>query len=182
MKRKRKKKKKKLHTPQRRGSIFQDEEMDNEMYMRRQRIYERDEFYELIKHLRNKNLDWRINYFFDRVKEWRKSKKQDFITEMDKYVEFDMKDFKMKRDKETRIRDFVLGLNDYRVTRKVQRKLFDTYCGIRALVHLRGDLRGARCADSGVARQNAPRVQGHPCAVRQDGQEVRHDLRSAARE
>ena len=127
MKRKRKKNKKKLHSPQKKEGIFIDEEMDNEMYMKRQRIYERDEFYELIKNLKDKNLDWRINYFFDKVKEWRKIKKNGFITEMDKYVEFDMKDFKMKRDKEIRIRDFILGLNDYRVTRKVQRKLFDTY-------------------------------------------------------
>ena len=127
MKRKRKKNKKKLHSPQKKEGIFIDEEMDNEMYMKRQRIYERDEFYELIKNLKDKNLDWRINYFFDKVKEWSKTKKNGFITEMDKYVEFDMKDFKMKRDKEIRIRDFILGLNDYRVTRKVQRKLFDTY-------------------------------------------------------
>ena len=53
--------------------------------------------------------------------------KEDFLKQFDKYAEFDVNDLKIKRDKEDRIRDFILGLNDYRVARKVQRKLFDTY-------------------------------------------------------
>ena len=37
------------------------------------------------------------------------------------YAEFDMKDLRRS------YQSFILGLNDYRVARKVQRKLFDTY-------------------------------------------------------
>ena len=125
---KRRKKKNLLHTPQKNEQgILLDEEMDIEIYMRRQKIFERDEFYELIKQLKDKNLEWRINYFFDRVKEWKNPKKDDFVKEMDRYIEFDMKDFKLKEDKEARIKKFILGLNDYRVSRKVQRKLFNTF-------------------------------------------------------
>lgn len=124
---KKKKKKKDNKNDKEKDQLFEDEALDQELYNDRQKQYERDEFEALKIELKDRNLDWRINYFFDRIKEWRNAKDGDFITQLDKYVEFDMKDFKMKRDKEVRIRDFILGLNDYRVTRKVQRKLFDTY-------------------------------------------------------
>ena len=124
---KKKKKKKKEKIDDKDQNLFEDEALDQELFNDRQKQYERDEFEALKIELKDRNLDWRINYFFDRVKEWRNAKDGDFVTQLDKYVEFDMKDFKMKRDKEVRIRDFILGLNDYRVTRKVQRKLFDTY-------------------------------------------------------
>jgi hypothetical protein len=124
---KKKKKKKVKKSDKDKEQLFEDEALDQELFNDRQKKYERDEFEELRIELKDRNLDWRINYFFDRIKEWRNAKDGDFVTQLDKYVEFDMKDFKMKRDKEVRIRDFILGLNDYRVTRKVQRKLFDTY-------------------------------------------------------
>ena len=124
---KKKKKKKDKKNDKEKDQLFEDEALDEELFNDRRKKYERDEFEALKIELKDKNLDWRINYFFDRIKEWRNAKDGDFVTQLDKYVEFDMKDFKMKRDKEVRIRDFILGLNDYRVTRKVQRKLFDTY-------------------------------------------------------
>jgi hypothetical protein len=124
---KKKKRKKDKTSDKEKEKLFEDEALDQELFNYRQKQYERDEFEALKIELKDRNLDWRINYFFDRIKEWRNAKDSDFVTQLDKYVEFDMKDFKMKRDKEVRIRDFILGLNDYRVTRKVQRKLFDTY-------------------------------------------------------
>ena len=125
---KREKKKKKRYTNNKeKQDLFLDETLDKQLYLRRKEIYEKEEKREMNNEKKEQNLDFRINYFFDRVKAWRNLSKEEFLKQFDKYSEFDMKDFKMKRDKEDRIRDFICGLNDYRVTRKVQRKLFDTY-------------------------------------------------------
>jgi hypothetical protein len=126
-KKRKKKKIKKNKKNTEKQTIFLDEDLDEQMYLRRKEIYEKEEFKEKNKELQEKSLDWRINYFFNKIKQWRDLNKEDFIKQFDKYAEFDMNDFKIKRDKEDRIRDFILGLNDYRVARKVQRKLFDTY-------------------------------------------------------
>ena len=108
--------------------IFLDESFDQQMFNRNQEIYEKEEFDAINKEKKEKSLEWRINYFFNKIKKMKlMDKEDDFIKRIDKYAEFDMKDFKIKRDREVRMRDFILGLNDYRVTRKVQRKLFDTY-------------------------------------------------------
>ena len=126
-KKRKKKKKKKYSINKEKQDLFLDEALDKQLYLRRKEIYEKEERREINDEIKEQNLDFRINYFFDRVKAWRNLSKEEFLKQFDKYSEFDMKDLKMKRDKEDRIRDFICGLNDYRVTRKVQRKLFDTY-------------------------------------------------------
>ena len=108
-------------------AIILDEALDRQMYLRRKELYEKEEDREMNEERKEKSLDWRINYFFNSIKKLKNLSKEDFLKQFDKYTEFDMRDLKMKKDKEDRIRDFILGLNDYRVTRKVQRKLFDTY-------------------------------------------------------
>jgi hypothetical protein len=122
-----KRKKKNVKNHKEKKAFFTDETLDKQMFDRNKEIYEKEELEEINQEKKEKNLDWRINYFFSKIKEMRNLSKNEFIKQFDKYTEFDMKDFKIKRDKETRIRDFILGLNDYRVTRKIQRKLFDTY-------------------------------------------------------
>ena len=126
-KKKKKKKSQKSNEKKDKQTIFLDQELDRQMYLRRKEIYEKEENNELQEHLKEQTLEWRVNYFFDKIKEWKKLSREDLMKQFDKYTEFDFNDFKLKRDKEDRIRDFILGLNDYRVARKVQRKLFDTY-------------------------------------------------------
>ena len=126
-KRRKKRKKRTKKQEKEKQTIFVDQELDKQMYLRRKELYEKQETKELKNELKEKTLDWRVNYFFGKVKEMKNLTKEDFLKQFDKYAEFDINDLKIKRDKEDRIRDFILGLNDYRVARKVQRKLFDTY-------------------------------------------------------
>ena len=123
---KRKKNKKKI-SKNKKQPILTDQELDEQMYLRRKELYEKEEDKELNNEMKEKTLEYRMNHFFGVVKEMKNLTTKEFLKQFDKYTEFDMVDFKLKRDKEDRIRDFILGLNDYRVTRKVQRRLFDTY-------------------------------------------------------
>ena len=126
-KRKKREKNQKSKEKKDKQTIILDQEIDRQMYLRRKEIYEKEENNELQEHLKDQTLEWKVNFFFDKIKEWKKLSKEDLMKQFDKYKEFDINDLKLKRDKEDRIRDFILGLNDYRVASKVQRKLFDTY-------------------------------------------------------
>ena len=67
-KRKKSKKKQKSKEKKDKQTIFLDQELDRQMYLRRKEIYEKEENNELQEHLKEQTLEWRVNFFFDKIK------------------------------------------------------------------------------------------------------------------
>ena len=113
-------------------SVYLRDFLDEEKF---KKLGEDDELTKQLKlqeKIKDENLENKLNEFINRINNFKKDDDMNFLNnnKLDNYIDLRLNlddDEKEKKEKENRINEFVTSLNDYRIIKKQQRKINDTF-------------------------------------------------------